>query len=269
MLLGLRRKGMEEIVDLRWGQIYHAALELHDKLTFAGAERHEATRSVVRYVLTETWDEYKPWAPEHNKKTRPNLLRSVLWYLEFFSHDNASTVRLANGKPAVELSFRLPVDNGIVLSGHLDRVVDWPMGGGSFVMDRKTTGSAVTPNYFDQYKPDNQMSLYSFAGAAVLSAPIKGVIIDAVQVAVGFSRYARGITYRSNEELDEWLEDTYAWIDKAHRAVDRGHFLRNDKSCHKYSGCPFRRVCGAAPSVRKQILEGDYEVRQWNPLASR
>jgi hypothetical protein len=49
---------------------------------------------VVRYVPEETWDADKPWEPEHNTKTRPNLVRSVLWYLEFFHDDSASTVRL-------------------------------------------------------------------------------------------------------------------------------------------------------------------------------
>ena len=269
MILGLRARAVEESVHLRWGSIYHSALELFDRRRFEGADRETATRDVVRYVLEATWDDGKPWEPEHNTKTRPNLIRSVLWYLDFFTNDNASTVALANGKPAVELSFRLPVDNDLVLCGHLDRVVDWPAGGGQFVMDRKTTSSTLTPNYFNQYKPDNQMSLYSYAGAAILRAPIKGVIIDAVQVAVGFSRFERGITYRSTEELDEWLNETYAWVGQAHWHADRDFWPGNDKSCHHFGGCVFRKVCGASPQVRQQILEGDYERIPWNPLKVR
>jgi hypothetical protein len=270
MIGGLRAASVEESVHLKWGLIYHAALELYDKLTFRGANRQEATRDVVRYVLNETFDPDKgPWEPEHNTKTRPNLVRSILWYLEFFHDDSASTVRLANGEPAVELSFRLPVDNGIVLCGHLDRVVHWPAGGGEFVMDRKTTSSTLSPHYFDQYKPDNQMSLYSFAGRIILSAPIKGVVVDAVQVAVGFSRYMRDITYRSDEELNEWLDETYGWIAQAHQSADRNFWPGNDKSCHKFGGCPFRKVCNSAPAIRPQLLAANYTVKQWNPLESR
>jgi hypothetical protein len=270
MIRGLRGRAVEQSVHLRWGGLYHSALEKYDRLTFEGIERAQAIRDVIRYLLTETWDADKgePTAFEHNTKTRPNLVRSVLWYLEFFRNDNAATVRLSNGRPAVELSFRLPIDDGIILCGHLDRVVHWPQGGGDFVMDRKTTSSALGSYYFDQFKPDNQMSLYSFAGAAILSAPIKGVIIDAVQVGVTFSRFARGLTYRSQPELDEWLDETYRWIQKVHTAVDEDFWPANDKSCHHYGGCVFRKVCGAAPQVREQILESDYEVRPWNPLES-
>jgi hypothetical protein len=271
MIRGLRGRAVDQSVHLRWGGLYHSALERYDRLTFEGAERENAIRDVVRYILTETWDTAggRPWEPEHNAKTRDGLVRSVLWYLEYFRDDNAATIRLANGKPAVELSFRLPIDGDLVLCGHLDRVVHWPQGGGDFVMDRKTTGSAVGSYYFDQYKPDNQMSLYSFAGAAILSAPIKGVIIDAVQVGVTFSRYARGLTYRSQDELDEWLSETYRWIQKVHAAVDEDYFPANDKACHHYGGCVFRKVCSAAPQVREQIIQSDYEVRPWNPLESR
>lgn len=270
MIRGLRGRALDESVHLKWGGLYHSALELYDRRTFEGADKEEAARDVTKFLLESTWHPDKgPWDPEHNTKTRPNLIRSVLWYLERFATDNASTVRLSNGKPAVELSFRLPVDDGIVLCGHLDRVVHWPQGGGDFVMDRKTTSTTLSVNYFEQYKPDNQMSLYSFAGAAILNAPIKGVIIDAVQVAVGFSRFERGITYRTNEELGEWLDETYDWIKQAHIYADRNYWPGNDKSCHKFGGCPFRKVCGSSPQVREQIISGDYEVQEWNPLQSR
>jgi hypothetical protein len=269
MILGYRSRAIDESIHLRWGGLYHSALEHYDRLTFDGAYREDAIRDVVRYVLTETWDGDKPWEPEHKNKTRSNLVRSVLWYLEHFGNDNAATVRLSNGKPAVELSFRLPVDNGLILCGHLDRVVHWPQAGGDFVMDRKTTSGALGSYYFDQYKPHNQMSLYSFAGAAILSSPIKGVVIDAVQVGATFSRYARGLTYRTQDELDEWLRETYYWVQKVHASVDEDYWPANDKSCHHYGGCVFRKVCGAAPQVRKQILDSDYEVRPWNPLESR
>jgi hypothetical protein len=101
-----------------------------------------------------------PSTGSHNLKTRETLVRSVIWYLEQFADDTCETVQLANGKPAVELSFRMEMDWGpesgegqkealnrygrpltlaqpYVLSGHLDRVVKFQES--FYVMDRKTS----------------------------------------------------------------------------------------------------------------------------------
>jgi hypothetical protein len=77
MIGGLRAAAIEESVHLRWGQIYHAALELFDKRLREGTDQEAAPRCGTRYVLEETWDDDNPWEPEHNTKTRPNLIRSV------------------------------------------------------------------------------------------------------------------------------------------------------------------------------------------------
>ena len=104
------------------------------------------------------------WQFDHPYKTRENLIRSVIWYLEEFKEDPAQTVILANGKPAVELSFRMELDWGptghlggqpYLLCGHIDRLVT--LGEGTYVMDRKTTGSTPGSSYFDGFAPDNQM----------------------------------------------------------------------------------------------------------------
>jgi hypothetical protein len=77
------------------------------------------------------------------------------------------------------------------------------MGGSLYVMDQKTTGGTVGTYYFEQFSPNNQMSLYSWAGQAILRSPVRGVIIDAAQIAVNFTRFERGITTRSKDQLDE------------------------------------------------------------------
>jgi ATP-dependent exoDNAse (exonuclease V) beta subunit len=76
--------------------------------------------------------------------------------------------------------------------GHLDRLVRY--GGDYYVQDQKTTGSSIGPWYFKRYNPDNQMSLYTAAGAVVFNTPVKGVMVDAAQVAMGFTRFERGFS---------------------------------------------------------------------------
>lgn len=267
MIDGWRAKG--ESVHITFGQLYHSAREHYDRYTVQGMSHDEALDLVVQEAMVAS----KDWPFEHNAKTREGLIRTIIWDLENYKDDAIKTIILANGKPAVELSFQFDIPlltvagEPYVLCGHLDRIVD--MQGDLFIADYKTTGSTPGQYYFDQYNPDCQMSLYSLAGRTVYNQPIKGVMIYAMQVAVGFSRPERGMTYRTPEQLDEWLQDTFYWLKTAERYASEGYWPRNDTACHKFGGCTFRDICGKSPSVRQAFLETDFEVKRFNPLEIR
>lgn len=277
-------------VHLDFGLWYHDALESYDKWRAEGMDHEDALNETVRKCLELTWipehevvggmgvvchvEPGKPWDAGHPAKTRETLVRSVVWYLEQFGdHDAAKTVILANGKPAVELSFKLEMDFGplpsqpYILCGHLDRVVEFT--GGFYVMDRKTSTSTISSAYFDQYEPDNQMDIYSFAAKVIYQTPVRGVIIDAVQIAVGFSRFSRGFTFRTEAQVEESINDMKVWFALAEQYATAGHWPMNTKSCHHYGGCVFRRVCSKSPEVRQKFLETDFTKKEWNPLVPR
>lgn len=261
-------RGKGQSVHLEFGGLYHKALENYDKMRAHGLDHEQSLEAVTEDTLRASF----AWDFDHNTKTRFGLLRSIIWYLDKFQEDAAKTVILANGEPAVELSFRFELDFGsfgqpYLLCGHLDRLVEF--GGGYYVMDRKTTGSTLGGYYFDGYNPDNQMSLYSIAGRLVYNTPVRGVIIDAAQIAVGFTRFDRGFSYRTEAQLNEWLRDLGFWLEQAKRFVEADYWPMNDKSCHNYGGCPFRKVCSKDPSVRQSFLESDFDRRAWNPLEVR
>ena len=196
-------------VHLTFGLHFHSALERYDHLRFGGMDYEQALREVVKYLLTITWDEKKnrPWISDDPNKNRLTLLRSVVWYLMQFENDPIETVRLANGKPAVELSFRF--DSGyttrygesILLCGHLDRLA--MLNGKAFVLDRKTTKSTINSSFFDKFSPDNQMTLYAIAGKVVYNIQIEGIIVDGAQIGVNFTRFLRGTVPRSEPVLEE------------------------------------------------------------------
>lgn len=210
----------------------------------------------------------KPIEFDHPTKTRENLIRTIIWYLDQFEHDTLRTIALANNKPAVEFSFALPVDNGVVLSGHIDRLVEYASD--LYVTDNKTTNSTLTPRYFDQFTPDTQMSLYTFAGKVIYNMPVKGVIIDAAQIAVGFTRFERGFAHRSASQLNEWYDDTMRHIEAIQTATRENHFRKSSPSCNLFGGCEFRSVCSRSPEVRNNFLRGDFvQEKRWNPLETR
>ncbi len=285
----------EESVHLRFGQEYHHALQDYDISRANGIRHDDAVHDTIRALLLRTSD----FDPDHKVKTRGSLVRTVIWYLDQFRNEQTHTHILADGKPAVELSFRFELDWGpkasnegwldheghppktnqpYILSGHLDRVVN--LNDDLFVMDRKTTGAAPSSWFFSQFEPDNQMSLYSFAGQVVLGTPVRGVIIDAAQVLEDESRFGRGFTYRTPAQTAEWLQDLRYWLTLAEQYAINNYWPMNDKSCGHYrsekddrTGCPFRGICGKDPAVRETFLKTQFtkleEKDKWNPLKPR
>lgn len=305
ILEGWQPKG--EAVHLRFGGHYATALEhYYKRVVVDGMTPDEAVIDVVWEALRDTWDRPQcdtcqgsgeidntlggeghmgmsecpdchgkgtvgdgaPWDSLHNLKTRESLIRSIVWYFDHFADDSLPLVVTAEGTPLVEYSYLLPVDDGIIFSGHLDRVVTYA--DNPWVMDQKTTGTTLSPRFFEGFSPDHQMSMYSFAGKAILSQPVAGVIIDAAQIAVGFTRFERGFTARSQSQLNEWYDDTMRLIEHARAITKEQYFRRNPMACGNYGGCPFRGICARGPEVRPMFLKGGFDkTAGWDPAARR
>lgn len=277
-----RWSGRGESVHLEWGILYHEALEQYETHRFEGLDHNKAVNHVVHDLLQATWRDGRPWRaaidlPAEDKaslKNRENLVRSVVWYLDKFENDPARTkMSVDSGRPMVELHFQfeLGFSNSegypYSLCGYLDRVVEFQ--GEAFVMDRKTTTSTLGSYYFEQYDPDNQMSTYTIAAMVAFKTPVKGVIVDAAQIAVGFSRFVRSFVLKTTDQLEEWVRDLRIWLRQAEIYAEANYWPMNDKSCHKYGGCPFRGICSKSPQVRDKFLESAFEKKVWNPLVPR
>lgn len=263
----------DESVHLRFGILYHTALQNYDIAKLKGATHEDATVFCLRELLIESFD----FVSDHKSKTREGLIRTVIWYLEKFRDDNAKTIARPDGTPAVEVSFRFPLPWGpkpdvqYFLCGHLDRVVKY--GRDTYVMDRKTTTFAPNSYYFQRYEPDNQMSLYSFAGQIILNTPVKGVIVDAAQIKENATEFGRGFTLRTKGQIKEWIDSLNYWFELQARYAALGVWPMNDTSCDKYGGCKFREICNKDPSVRDKFLHANFtqlpKEDRWNPLRSR
>lgn len=264
-----------ENVHLVFGTEFHAALELFDRARAQGMEHEDALLTAVAHVLTATWrpDIGRPWQSDEPTKNRHTLVRAVVWYLDQFRDDSLETVILRDGNPAVELSFRFELDfashsgEQFLLCGHMDKLARWD--GKVYVADRKTTKGALGQDYFDKYSPDNQVSLYTFAGGAVFHEPIAGLIIDAGQTLVNGTRFQRQVIRRTSSQLVEWAHDLTYWLSLAESFAEAEYWPMNDKACTMYGGCPYRGVCGVAPEIRPRLLEQLYTRRVWDPLVTR
>jgi hypothetical protein len=267
MIEGWLPKGQSD--DITFGQIYHSCLEYYDKIK--ATSEHFDYEATVRATVRKAYELTEGWKTEHTSKNPGTLVRAIIWYLDEFKNDTLTTHILPGGRPAIELSFRFNLEWGpksseqpYVLCGHLDRIVDFS--DMQFVTDRKTTGHTISSDYFGRFDLDNQMSTYTVAAGVVFKTPVKGVIIDACQTAVGFNRFARGMTYRTPAQTEEWLNDLRYWLGQAEMFALANYWPMNEKSCFL---CHYKRVCSKDPGVRQMFLESDYERREWNPLQPR
>lgn len=276
----------EESVHLRFGQEYHTALQHYAILCAAGSKHEDAVRQVVFDTISRTIDfSPDPDTKAGKYKSRNALIRTIINYLDQFENDPAQTYIMANGAPAVELSFRFELDWGpkaetetdkmeiqpYLLCGHLDRVVNYM--DELYVMDHKTTTTTLSPYYFSQFQPNNQMSLYTLAGQIVLDSPVKGVIISGAQLLVDDNEFKRDFTFRTKGQVDEWANDLKHWLALAEHYATINYWPMNDTACDKFGGCRFREICSHDPKVRQQYLKSRFtklsEDQRWNPLKPR
>lgn len=274
IILGIAPR--EESVHLTFGRHYHTALEHYDHGRSAGLDHQASVRKALRCVLGITWNRAlgRPWISTDANKNRRTLVRTVLWYLDNFEHDSLHTIQLASGKPAVELSFRVPLGDAsritgedLTVCGHMDRMVEFNED--HYVLDRKTTKHPLDASYFAQYSPDNQFSGYTYGGTVGYSQPIKGLIVDGAQVLTQGSRFLRGIVKRTPEQLEEWRQDLVLHIQHAGDFAEANYWPMNDKACSNYGGCWLRGICAKSPQVREQWLRSDFVKKRWDPLQVR
>lgn len=257
-------------VHLEFGIWIHSAREQYYHARANGKGHNEGVEEAVLYVLEATWINGKPWSSDDPNKNRGTLVRSVVWYLDHWENDPMETIVLANGKPAVELSFRMETDFSTMggeqffLCGHLDRLVRFNEQ--TYTGDLKSTKSELGDYYFNTFSPDNQMSLYTTAGKVVYYVPVVGVVVDAVQVLVNGTRFARRPVQRTQAQLDEWWMDIQILLEQAEDYSERNYWPMNDKACFN---CDFRGICSKPPGVREQFLAADFNRRVWDPLIAR
>lgn len=270
----------DESIHLRFGIEYHQAIQEYDIAKAEGVSHEDAIRHATRNLLVRTSDwNVDTGTKPGNYKNRATLLQLTVDYFDNFKDDAAQTYILENGKAGVELSFKFELDWGpqgvpqpYLLCGHLDRVVDYQ--NTLFVVDHKTTTTTPTQYFFNQFEPNNQMTLYTLASQIILGAPVKGVIVEAAQILLEQpSRFVRSFTYRTKDQLDEWVGDLHYTLQLAEHYATSNYWPMNDTACDKFGGCKFREVCSKSPSVRTNFLKADFtqlpKEDRWNPLKTR
>ena len=270
-------------VHLTFGGAYQRALETYDRERLRGIAHREATVRAVTVGYREGASlplEKQPAdlavtepTPPAEVKRRDMLVKAIVDHCEQYADDPLRTVVLANGEPAVELSFRY--DSGLTLlsrpvefSGHFDRVVAHGSGPDAswYILDHKTSKRPVDTNYRAKFELSTQMSHYDFSAAVVLPRKPVGVIIDSVQMLVDAVRTTRFPLRFTPSQSREYYEDLQQLLPAAGNFVAQRRWPRNRESCML---CDFKKLCRVDASIRPHIAATEFTRRLWDPAEPR
>ena len=276
-------------IALVFGIQFHTGMELYHKERAKGFDHQQAVFTTVKLLLASphtaslprdedidqmasNLDDLDDGITYRNSRTRTvyHLIRAVVWYLDQYENDPLQTHILANGLPAVELSFRLPLPGvdvagqPLILCGHIDRVVDF--NGFLHPSDYKTTKS-ISRQFFEMFDLSHQLTGYITAGQAILEHPMKSAIVDAIALQVGGVKFGRHFSHRSAGHLSEYarLLSHVSWL--AQHYAEQSYYPMNTSACYF---CEYKGVCAQTPTARERVLNLHWKKAPgWNPLQNR
>lgn len=295
ILWGLAPNAPSYAIALVFGILFHKGCELYHKhlASTGGVEAkrnhdaavHAAVKGLLADPATATLpvdDDVDSLAEGHDPdeddgitlrnskiRTRYYLFRALVWYLDNYEDDPCETIILSSGIPAVEYSFRLPIQidvlgQDLLLCGHLDRGVIF--NDRYYNSDYKTTKS-LTKQWSAMFDLSHQMTGYCIAGTAIFEKPTSGVMIDGVALQVGQVKFSRSFTNRTPGQVKEYFDLLRHVRSQAILYAETGNYPMNTASCYF---CEFKEICRQPPEYRERYIRQHYTRRPgWNPLENR
>lgn len=255
---GYRKAGVEA-QQLSFGKLLHRGLEIYNIEVWKGNPQRGLEyallfASVYGPALSNDWGD-----EGLNNYTQETLERSLVRYADQYGDEEWETATI-DGAPAVEIYFEVQLPGtGYSWSGRIDRVVRSKVTGALAIMDHKSTKTTLGSSYFKNYDLDDQIDGYLWAMSTLLGEPVRHFLVDAIQVAVSFTRCMRYDVTRTDAQIAEWLENEKQWLAlyQHYRALDIWPY--NAASC-KF--CEFTSLCSAPPDQRAGILDWDFKQKE-------
>lgn len=133
-----------------------------------------------------------------------------------------------------------------------------------YILEHKTT-SVMGAKFWDQFKPNNQITGYIWAARSLTDKPVSGCLINAIAIyKASPSRFERNFTVREDEEIAEWIANVHAVCQEIVDHRRRAWWPMRTMACTLYSKCEYYDVCSLEPRFREPFLESNYTVAPWN-----
>jgi PD-(D/E)XK nuclease superfamily len=269
-------------VHLIAGGAFAAGMEAARRLAFSnpGGRRptHDDLLEAAFRAFAREWGDYE--SPEDSPKSLINTFEALAWYLKKYppEEDIVKPLIRADGSPAVEYTFSIPIEEGprhpetgdpFLFVGRFDLLGSY--NGLPCIQDEKTTGGLGFA-WMNQWKLRGQFMGYCWAcqqtGHAVNHAVIRGIAIlkGDYKDAVVIEQYPQFLVERWYQQLLYDLNDMCsAWhgFKYAGEPSDLWYPYNFADACSSYGGCAFDTLCAAKDP---EPFFSNYVRHRWNPL---
>jgi len=263
-------------------------------LGFGGAFHHGIAEwyryGSMQKMLVGVREAWPDGMPVDDYRTLAKCCEVLMAYVKKYPAETFQVVQGPSG-PLIEVSFTL--DTGLYLScfncGSLDKsaptrpvcyhcgipkeVLEYggifdglvEFSGAVYVIEHKTT-SQLGAYYFDQFRPNNQVTGYTWGGGLLSGKHVGGALINAVGVYKSSApKFERQVTVRSQVEIAEWLQSVYATCEQIQQCKRTGIWHLQTIACTMYGKCEFHQV-HVLPHQNQRInlLEQEYVVSLWD-----
>ena len=265
-------RSREPSVDLLWGTAWDQSMAYYHNLR----ERHDRKRALEESIafaieharkvdLDAVAAESKYKA---RKKNLATLIRSLVWYGD--EHGDYDIYEPYFAQPTqVRLPLPITTLDGeqYWMVANYDQIVRDRIDGRLLVGERKTTTDTIGAKYWEQFDPCVQTSVYDWACSQSTAEPIVGVLMEAVQTVVGFSRFAHHEIRRTPQQRALWEKTMCYWIRQAeYIARDDCWEVAANVAGQRWESAT-RRIQRRSPAVWEGLLKSEMIKREpWNPL---
>ncbi len=262
---------------LSFGTIWHEATGAFDAATYAGADRVEALRAGIARAKEKADEMGLPYTGKKGDEAKRNLrtlLRALIWWEQDTLHRKWRALPNGDGSPAIEVRFVLPLGvraytgEEFVLCGSFDSAIE-DEDGNAWVLERKTTTKTLGPFFWQTYDPCMQTYLYDYVAPQLYpERRLRGVIVEAMQTGVEFSRSETHNIVRTDEQRAHWHEVMLYWMRRAEQDA-RDDAWKRALNCEATQyGSIYKDIQKRDPRVWQALLNTDLEKRElWNPLS--
>lgn len=249
------------------GKAFASGIEVARKAFFIDKASPEEAAELGLAALWENYGHYDP--PEGSVKDPYRMAGALEFYFEQYPLGADGAVpHLFGDTHGIEFSFAEPLPvrhpvtgDPLILAGRADMVADAM--GGLFLYDEKTT-KQLGGSWTKQWDMRSQFTAYCWGLRGYGFKPT-GMIVRGVAIRKEGYDTMQIPTYRSNWEVDRWLEQTRRDIERFKLMWEEGYWDYSlDHACTEYGGCALTRVCKS--SNPESWLPMYFQKRRWDPI---
>jgi hypothetical protein len=244
----------------------------------------------LELALLEIHNRWPEGIPVDDFRTKEKCITVMIEYTRHYPSEAFSVVGAADGNPMIEVPFTIDLERRIPFCSKCMKAQKWdathcdacgeelePIEYGGifdgliefsrqvFVLEHKST-SVMGPSYFNQFKPNNQISGYIWAGGELSGKDVAGAMVNAIGVyKSGATKFDREITSRSPLAIGTWKRNVQSVCAEIKYHEVTGHWPLRTNACTLYGLCEFHSVHVLEHEAeQKKRLEVDYIQDRWD-----